>query len=280
MDWSLVLASQGMQPVIAPPGELPQWGLLVAPEEFDQALEAIKQYRVENAGWGWRKELPGAQLEIHTGAAVWCLILGLWDWLANFIFGAIQSAGHMDSVAVRKGEWWRLFTAVMLHADLAHLAANVTFGLLILGLAMARFGWGLTLLLTYLAGAAGNVLGLFMYSRPYTGVGASGMMMGALGLLSVHSVSLWRQSPKAARYVMSGVAAGLLLFVLFGFSPNSDILAHLGGFVAGIAFGTLLSFMPEKSLQRGGLNLTAGFALLVLVAAVWFAALSHAPILR
>ena len=44
-----------------------------------------------------------------------------------------------------------LFTPVMLHSDLAHLLANVTFGLVILGFAMARFGPGVTLLATYLA---------------------------------------------------------------------------------------------------------------------------------
>jgi len=201
------------------------------------------------------------------------VVLAMWDWLATFVQSNIQTAGKMDSAAVRQGEWWRLFTAVMLHADIAHLAANVTFGLLILGLAMARFGWGVTLALTYLAGAAGNVFGLIFYSRPYTGVGASGMMMGALGVLSIHSFALWRQSPKAARYVLSGVTAGLLLFVLFGFGPESDVLAHAGGYLAGLVFGAALSFVPEKALHRSSLNVASASVLGVLAAVVWWLAL-------
>ena len=196
MDWSLVLASQDIHPIIAPPGELSGWGLLVEPDHYERARLAIQQYRLENRGWGWRRELPGGALEIHAGALFWCLLLAFAHWVVSFVEPQFYPAGRMDNVRVQAGEWWRLFTAVVLHADLAHLMANVTFGLVILGFSMARFGPGVTLLVTYLAGALGNVWGLVLYDRPYTGLGASGMMMGALGLLCIHSFGLWRQSPK------------------------------------------------------------------------------------
>jgi len=98
-------------------------------------------------------------------------------------------------------------------------------------------------------------------------------MMGALGFLCVHSFGLWRKSPKAARYVLSGVFAGFLLFVLFGVKPGSDILAHFGGFVAGLFLGAMLSFAPEKKLQTRGLNIAAGAALGVIIAVTWTLAL-------
>jgi rhomboid protease GluP len=273
MDWSLVLAGQDIHPVIAPPDERGPWGLLVEPGEYDRAVMAIQQYRVENRGWSWRQELPGAALEVHSGALFWCLLLGFWHWMVAFIWPPIYSAGQMDSVAVKAGEWYRLFTPVMLHVDLAHLMANATFGMLMVGLAMARFGPGITLLLTFLAGVLGNVTGYFFYSHPYKGVGASGMMMGALGLLCIHSLGLWRKSPKAARYVLSGVFAGFLLFVLFGVNPGSDILAHFGGFVAGLIFGGVLSFVPEKKLQNRAVNIGALVALAVIIVLTWTLAL-------
>jgi rhomboid protease GluP len=273
MDWSLVLASQDIHPVIAPQDESGPWRLLVEPGEYDRALAAIRQYRLENRGWAWRKELPGAALEVHSGALFWCLILGFWHWVQFFIWPPVYSAGQMDSVAVKAGAWYRVFTAVMLHADLAHLMANATFEVLMLGLAMARFGPGISLLVTFLAGVLGNIAGYALYSHPYKGVGASGMMMGALGLLCVHSVGLWRKNPKAARYVLSGVFAGFLLFILFGVSPGSDVLAHLGGFMAGVVFGAVLSLVPESKLRSRRLNVAAFASLGLIIIVTWTLAL-------
>jgi membrane associated rhomboid family serine protease len=273
MDWSLVLASQEIHPIIEPPRDTRAWSLLVEPGHYDRAIAAIQQYRLENRGWAWRHELPGAALEIHVGALFWCLFLAFAHWAVTFVQPQLNAAGRMDSLRVRAGEWWRLFTAVLLHADLAHLLANATFGVVILGFAMARFGAGVTLLATYLAGAFGNVAGLLLYDRPYTGVGASGMMMGALGLLCIHSLGLWRQSPKAARYVISGVVAGFLLFILFGFSPGSDILAHFGGFVAGLGFGGFLSLAPQRTIEKRSLNIAGLCCLALAVVVTWVLAL-------
>jgi rhomboid protease GluP len=265
MDWSLVLVSQGIEPIIEFDAETRKWELLVLPQEFDKSEEAIRQYRLENRGWGWRHELPGSQLEIHAGAVFWCFFLIGVHWLATEVSERVQILGQMDSALARQGQWWRLFTAVLLHSDLGHLMANVTFGIIMLGLAMARFGVGWAILLAYLGGVLGNVAGLAVYPRPYRGVGSSGMMMAALGLLCVHSVALWRKSPKAARYISSGVAAGFLLFVWFGLNPASDIVAHAGGFFSGLIFGLILSWFPEKTLHSPRPNQCALALLIALI---------------
>ncbi len=51
MDWSLVLASQGIEAVIEPPGEDGRWGLVVASRDCERALKSLRQYRVENRDW-------------------------------------------------------------------------------------------------------------------------------------------------------------------------------------------------------------------------------------
>jgi len=40
--------------------------------------------------------------------------------------------------------------------------------------------------------------------------------------------------------------AGILLFVLYGFSPGTDTLAHFGGFVAGLVLGAILVRVPQS----------------------------------
>jgi rhomboid protease GluP len=285
MDWSLVLASQDIHPIIQGPEEpngeplmeqgppRPTWSLLVEPAQYERAVATIRQYRLENRGWAWRKELPGAAVEIHTGAIFWCVLLIASHWVVTFIAPNWNTRAEMSSVEVSAGEWYRLFTPILLHADLAHLMANATFGAIFLGLAMARFGWGVTLLATFLAGGAGNLLGYFVYEGPYRGRGASGMMMGALGLLCIQSFGLWRKSPKAARYILSGVLAGFLLFVLFGLDPGSDVLAHFGGFAAGLLFGAILSIIPEAKLQTKTANMAALAVVTAIIAVTWALAL-------
>jgi rhomboid protease GluP len=269
MDWSLVLASQEIHPIIRESPETGSWMLLVERASYERAMEAIKSYRAENQGWNWRKELPGSDLELHWGVVGWSLFLAFVHWLVTFATPQLAVQGRMDNLLVQKGAWYRLFTAVLLHGDLAHLFANITFGVLILGLAMARFGWGVTLLTTYLAGAVGNVFGLLLYDKPYTGLGASGMMMGALGLLCIHSIGLWRKSPKSARYILSGIIAGFMIFVLFGLDPKSDIIAHFGGFLAGLLAGALLGFIEPKKLEAERINTLCFLLLVAMIVLTW-----------
>ena len=67
--------------------------------------------------------------------------------------------------------------------------------------------------------------------------------------------------------------AGFLLFVLFGLDPGSDILAHFGGFVAGLLFGAVLSLAPEAKLQRNETNTVAFVCLTLIIAVTWVLAL-------
>ncbi|MEK7676202.1 MAG: rhomboid family intramembrane serine protease [Verrucomicrobiota bacterium] len=274
MDWSLVLASQDIPTTIALSAEERQWALLVNPEDYERAVEAIRQYREENRGWSWRHPWPGQEITFHWGGAVWCGWLVLMHGLSAVRFPAWKSAGMMDSAAVFSGEWWRLFTAISLHADLGHLMTNVATGILILGFALARFGAGFGLLASFVAGAGGNVAGLMLYPEPYRGVGASGMMMGALGLLAVQSVSLWGQSRKAARYIMSGVLGAFMLLVFLGLNPATDVVAHVGGFMTGCLLGSLLALAPGKLIQKKSLNWAALFCLGALCAYTWWRAVA------
>jgi rhomboid protease GluP len=279
MDWSLVLASQGIEATIERSPDQERWQLLVRPDELERAQNSIRLYRAENRGWSWRQELPGSDLELHWGAIVFAVFLTLFHSLSTYQVPELVERGLMDNVKVHAGQWWRLFTPIFLHGDLAHLMANITFGIVVLGLSMARFGAGVALLTTYLvlttylAGAVGNMLGLSFYSQPYKGLGASGMMMGALGVITIHSIGLWRDSRKASRYIMSGIGAGLLLFVLFGVDAKHDILAHLGGFVAGLVFGAILSFTPEKILRHRFTDPLALFFFVTISTLVWILAL-------
>src|SRR5438309_10005742 len=61
MDWSLVLISQGIDSTIDYAENDAGWGLLVASENYQNAMTAIRQYTIANRGWPWQREIvyPG-----------------------------------------------------------------------------------------------------------------------------------------------------------------------------------------------------------------------------
>jgi rhomboid protease GluP len=271
MDWGLVLASQGIEGTIDYSAE--GWALLVQPQDHERAQAALKQYQLENRGWRWRRSLPETGLVFHWGSLSWvAAIITVYYWSA-VRFPVLKSAGILDSEKVRQGQWWRLCTAVTLHENLPHLVANATTGFLLMGLAMARYGAGMGLLAAFLAGVLGNVASLLFYSQPHFSLGASGMVMGALGLITVQSFGLERDSRPDGRFILRAVAAGVMILALLGFSPESDVAAHLGGFFAGAILGCVLGCAPPARWHSGPANAAALFALAALLLAAWRLAL-------
>lgn len=273
MDWSLVLASQGIETTIEHDAET-GWVLLVPAAELTRALEAIRLYEAENRRWRWHQPVVEGAVWFDWTALVWVALMVAFFVLSQTL-GGLREAGLMDNAAFGRGQWWRLFTATCLHADPPHLALNSVVGLLFLGLAMGRYGSGVGLLAAQLAGAAGNWLTVWVSGSEHRGLGASGVVMGALGLLAVQSLGLLREHPAWKRYVAAGLAGGLMLFVLLGMTPGTDIVAHTGGFVAGVLFGGVLAPWP-KLAQRAGLNLVAGLAFGVVLGCSWALALLRA----
>lgn len=272
MDWSLVLLSEGIESTIDHVVEADDWGLLVEGSHSQQAFRVLRQYRVENRGWPWQRQVLRPGLLFDWASLGWALLLLFFFWLQSNT--PIRASGMMDSTKVSTGEWWRLFTAVWLHGDAGHLASNLTSGLVLLGLAMGRYGTGAALLAAYLAGALGNVAGWLLADDLHRSLGASGMVMGALGLLSTQSIAFWPRASVASRYLVSGALAGVMLFVLMGLSPDTDVLAHLGGFVGGIVLGAGLAQMHEPG-RRGGLQALCGLLFAVLTIVPWWLAISR-----
>lgn len=280
MDWSLVLASQEI-PTTIERAEDHGWVLLVLPSDFERAVAHIRQFEKENRGATWRRQLELPAEAFHSGGLFPAVLLVALYVLTASQVPALQILGEMNSAAVRAGEWWRLFSAMLLHADLAHLIANATMGFLLFGLAMAHYGPGGGLLASWLAGAAGNLLGLALYPEPHRSVGASGAVMGALGLIAIHSVSHWRNHSVGGDYAVRTALGGVLLFVLLGMDPGTDVLAHLGGFLGGLLIGGALVLLPKGVLNHPAFDRTcAGALTLALLLTTALALTSNSPFTR
>jgi len=266
MDWSLVLASQGIEPTIQK-GEQ-GFELVVPAEHFEIAQQAIQKYRAENRGWHWQKMVFQDGVIFHWASLCWVVLIVVFHWLASTV--DLASRGIMDSALVAHGQWWRLFTAVWLHGDIGHLATNATIGVVLLGFAMGRFGVGPALAAACLTGVGGNLLAWAASTQVHRSLGASGAVMGCLGLLAVQSALLIRRgSTHPRRWILGGLASGVLLFVLLGLSPETDVLAHLGGFISGIFVGAALVAIGDN-VRGTAANLLGGLLFLLLVVVPWY----------
>ncbi len=167
-------------------------------------------------------------------------------------------------------EWWRLVTAATLHADVEHALGNAAF-VTVLGWASAeRMGAGM-MLATWLVTAVAGFGAALVFSDPGVTVGASGGVFGLLGAAAAHA-GRYRHVDLGLgwRHRLAGVAAAVLLLAFTAFSPQANIPAHVGGFVAGLALGAVL---PAVALgARWQLLAAAGWV--VMVAGGWWLAWS------
>lgn len=132
---------------------------------------------------------------------------------------------------VARGEWYRLLTPMLLHADLVHLAFN-SYALWGFGPTVERsFGPVRFVALYIVSGFAGEVASVVFGHLDTIGVGSSGAVFGLLG---AHVVLVYRQrreNPVGLRQILLVVGFALVIGLAV---PRVDVMAHVGGVVAGV----------------------------------------------
>lgn len=152
-------------------------------------------------------------------------------------------------IGVAAGQYWRLFTAMFLHAGLLHVGLNawvlyVVGSVLERDLGRARF-LGVYLVSGLFASAASYALALPHLATfpggdvavtPVVSVGASGAIFGLFGAFVAFN---WRRRHLAlANARLRQILPWILLNLVLSFSfPFIDWRAHVGGLVAGLAAG-------------------------------------------
>ncbi len=248
--------------------------LLVPAEHAARAREQLRLYTAEN-----RRGPPKPGLTLHgyglPGVAVYMFVL-----IAAFLvqgrlaFGVDWlGAGGLDGAAVRDGEWWRVMTALTLHGDAGHLVANLFFGAFFGAFAGQYLGSGVAWATILVAAGAGNGLDLFLLPPTHRAIGASTAVFAALGLIAA---LMWRAEARRAsswarRYAPLIGAAVLLAYIGTG-DAQTDAVAHLTGFIAGLFAGAGYDLRRPRWLQSPVVQAAAGLGALALLAACWWLA--------
>jgi membrane associated rhomboid family serine protease len=225
------------------------WRVLVTEYDAAFAREQWRLYQLENRPRPVRQHnvepRPGAAL----GAAAWAGALLVHYWLqSNFVFGIDWAgAGAADAGAIQAGEWWRTITALTLHADGAHLFANIGIGAVFGALLAREIGTGYAWALILFGGAAGNYLNALVQSATHLSVGASTAVFAALGILGAWLWTARRMLAHSWATRASPVVFAIVMLAWLGTGDeNTDIVAHLTGFIAGFVLGVILGRRPER----------------------------------
>jgi membrane associated rhomboid family serine protease len=273
--WALVLDSRSIPCSMESDGT--SWQLLVPEHHRESALRELQLY--EEANHNWPPPVPVArQLVENTLPTVSILIL-----LATFhnltLMGLslpghgildLQDLGAAHAANIKSGQWWLCITALTLHAGPVHLISNLTIGGTFILLLCRELGSGLAWSLLLTSGTLGNLINAWVQSPDHRSVGASTAVFGAVGILA--SISLVRDRHHLRRRWFIPVAAGLALLAILGTEgKNTDLGAHLFGFVTGTTFGTAAEFLVGRYGRPGrGLNILLACISGALVVAAWW----------
>jgi membrane associated rhomboid family serine protease len=231
------------------------------PEDAERLLDELRRRIAELADGVAQLRGIEARHRIHERAftGAWPVTSGI-AFLLLAVFGIEMFAGAPGNAVelarlgaqvpllVKGGEWWRIATGSLLHANLIHLYLN-GLALLALGFILerlvgsVRFAW--VLLWSALGGGiASTGLGDHLVS-----VGFSGALFGLFGTwITVNT--LHRDALPVPIWLPAWYAVLIVVFelVLEAVLPNVDRAAHVGGFVAGIVATAVA--LPGHPLER------------------------------
>lgn len=249
---------------------------LVVPAEYSsRAAEELRLYDDENPPVVAKPPVKVPEYDALPGIFGYILILSLVAILdSNAAFNENwRSLGRVDGELIRDGQWWRLVTALTLHADAAHIASNLVFGSFFGFFAGRMLGSGAAWLAIVLMGGLGNLLNTLLLDSTHRSLGASTAVFAALGLLAGY---VWRGKFMAQdrwSYRLGPIIGGLALLMYTGTGDeNTDIGAHLMGFVSGFGGGMLLTLVADR-LGSPHLQRLAGAGAIATVAGAWLMAL-------
>ncbi|MFP5228403.1 MAG: rhomboid family intramembrane serine protease [Acidobacteriota bacterium] len=271
------------QPEILPPGSFPE------PSQAEQEPRGWyppPQYQPPpprpRRHWA---HAPATYTLVGVNAAVYLLTLLLSGSLTGPTFEDNLSYGLLcNGYFVLNGQWWRLVTSIFVHFGWIHILANMwcLWNLGLLGEPLlGEFGIVAAYLLT---GVAGNLLSVAFNQRPpgqaggVLSAGASGAVFGLAGVLLMLLRSPLLPIPQ---FELKKLRRSVWYFALLNFVIDGglwlahtrlqvDNMAHLGGFLSGMALGVPLvpriGAPRETFIRRRALAVGVMVFLLLLIA--------------
>lgn len=215
-----------------------------------EALEIVdheppRTYRKMRGNWLTRKPAPNA-----GWMAVWAalaLLFGSLVFWADF-HGAGEWMPVSHEAIFSRHEYWRLFTALFAHSDIAHLISNsilfLAFGYFLGG----HFGFFVFPFASLAMGGLTNWLVMRSLPPGIELIGVSGAVywMGAAWLTLHFFLDL---RGKTIQRVLRAIGVAVVLFVPETIQANISYRSHFVGFVLGLLFGLGYYYFHRKKFR-------------------------------
>ncbi|MEE9178435.1 MAG: rhomboid family intramembrane serine protease, partial [Acidimicrobiia bacterium] len=203
---------------------------------------------------GTQKIIPtGARASRASGAPATKTFIGLavvFFVLTGFgrSGGSIFEALAQWNLAVAAGEWWRIFTPILLHASITHILFNM-WALWVLGPQIERGVGTWPFVSLFLASAGvGGAFAFYLGDPLDVAVGASGAIFGLFGIWL--SWAMHRRNTTQGRAMLRQIGFLLLINAAIPFLvPNIAWQAHLGGLIAGMVIGEIWSRLRGPNIE-------------------------------
>jgi membrane associated rhomboid family serine protease len=272
---ALVLTAAGIPSAIRADGAL--FILEVDDAELNRALSELGQYEAEIRPIPVQPP-PPPQREPHAwiGCVVYAaVLLGVAYAIAN---GLVRldafDLGELDAGRLQSGQWWRAWTALTLHLDAGHLAANLGAGIWFGYLAAGELGSGSSWFLIVNGAALANWLEGELGPATHRSVGASTAVFTALGMLAAHSWRTRYYLPQRWALRWAPLVAGVILLGWLGSAgEETDLTAHAIGFIVGVLIGAAAALPTIKRILARVPQWLAGLLALASIGVAWTCAL-------
>lgn len=253
--------------------------LCVEPQHETPVRLQLEKYTKESRFWPPRS-IEETEWEEENWWAIFIPVLCLVAFFYAQRHGYnLNNAGILKTVAfLKNGEWWRPLTALTLHVDLSHLAANILSFACFLLLLQPILGYGLTLFLVLVSGIVGNILNAWFYfPQDHWSIGASTAIFGALGMIVAHALYIGFSPGRWKTWKSRSIPfiGGLVILAFFGGNGERvDVMAHVWGFVAGIPIGLLGCWLSKRHPLGNACQLGLAVLTATITLVAWIFALS------
>lgn len=201
--------------------------------EIEQAQEPYV-YTVIRKTWLSRK--PSASAQLVTTAALLFLIASCFaHW--NNVLNISELWPATRAQVFGEKQYWRLWTTLLVHADLGHLLANSLLFYILGYFLYGYFGAVVFPLYAFLMGGVTNAFSIYSYPEHVRLVGASGVVSWMGGAWLVLYFKLNTTATRTARALRSLGVAIMLFAPSEAFDPKISYRTHAIGFALGMLWG-------------------------------------------
>ncbi|MDQ7032787.1 MAG: rhomboid family intramembrane serine protease [Desulfonauticus sp.] len=220
--------------------------IFVLIQDYERSLKEISEYQKEEREKQVKCSLTSCPCQTNKRTIFYANLGFMTFLLLVFVlqqyFPNLTSWGLLDGKKIFQGQIYRLFTALFLHHDPAHVLGNVVFSFYFIWQLGTSLGCFKTWLLILVLATLANGINLLCLGQTHRSLGFSTASFVGLGMY------IFYQGPQKKTSAYLSAALGLGFLAMFSGGKHTDLGAHFWGFTLGSITGWIIRKTQNISL--------------------------------